>query len=240
LRIARLVGIVVLGLAFVALPTIFALFPSFGILPLSDRVRILVGWLVVAAVAGWVATFADEELHSKLDAQRAVAEVAQHRAVLRERLEGLLTGASGMPPQYNVTIYAPSPDGAFLIPVFPRVVSLTDPAIFPKGAGAVGKAWESPDGVFVVTGSGVSNDEHGLTPLQQVCFRHYQVVAAAVISDADDVPIGVASAIARTHDGYFDEGAGGVEELRALADEVAWIMPEAIRWMLPIGEEVTL
>lgn len=237
LSIARVAGAVTLGLALVALPTIIALFPYISSLPRSDRWLTLVGWLVVALVAGVVAAVADSELHRKIDDQRAAVVAAEHRGVIASRLAGVPTGVGGIPAQYSATLYAPSPDGAYLIPVFPRVVSLRDPAIFPTGAGATGKAWESNDGAFVVTGSAVASAEHGLTELQQDCYRQFEVAASCVIRDDADQPIGVFSVLGRSNDGFFDDEVG-VNVLRERADEVAWITDEATRWMMPMGEEL--
>jgi hypothetical protein len=198
----------------------------------------LIAWIVVASVAVVVTTFADDRLHSQVESQRAAVVTAEHRTVIRERLEGILIpGAGGLPVAYALTIYAPSPDEAFLIPIFPRVVSLADPAIFPTGVGATGKAWDSPDNGFVVTGPAVASDKHGLTPLQQQCYRPYAVVASVVVRNSMDEPVGVLSAISRTNDGFFDQESG-IRALQSIADEVAWVMPEAIQWMMPMGEEV--
>lgn len=245
LRIARITSTIALGLALVTLPTVFALFPHLAALPRYDRWRILVTWLVVAVIAGAVTTRADDSLHLQMEQQRATSEeqaaafvVAEQRSVLRERIRGLLEG-SVIPPGYRLTLYAPSPDRGYLIPVFPRVASLRDPAIFPATAGAVGTAWQQPGKVIVVTGDDVAGARHGLTPLQQDCYRGYAVVAAVSVA-TDDQPMGVLSALSRTHSGYFDEGGAGVTELRELAAEMAWILPEAIRWMLPTEEEIGL
>jgi hypothetical protein len=183
--------VIALGVALVVLPTIFALYPNLAQLAGADRLTILLVWLLAALVAGTVATLADARLHDKIDAQSEtsdeqlvksqetldkveeqlkstekqlrIVELAERRAVLRERLDAMLPGPSGPPDNDKLTLYAPTPDERFLVPIFPRVVSLTDPAIFSPGAGAVGKAWDGPEDLFVATGDDVSNDEHGLT-----------------------------------------------------------------------------
>jgi hypothetical protein len=51
------------------------------------------------------------------------------------------------------------------------------------------------------------------------------------------VALGVLTAIGRQDDGFFHDRAG-LEELAALADSLAWLMPDAVRWML-LREEDT-
>ena len=238
LRTVRLFGVIVVGLALVVLPTAVALFPYLAKLPGSDRVRMLLGWIAVAIIAVGVTTVANDRLQGQVESQRAAVVTAEQRAVIRERLAGLLTpGGGGLPPIYSLTVYAPSPDGNYLIPVFPRVVSLADPAIFLVGVGSTGKAWQGPDETVLITGPAVWSDQYGLTPLQQRCFRSYDVVASVVIKNRVRQSVGVLSAISRTNDGFLDRESG-MQVLQSIAAEIAWVMPEAIHWMLPTEEEM--
>jgi hypothetical protein len=83
----------------------------------------------------------------------------------------------------------------------------------------------------------VSGSDHGLTTLQQTRYGMFEVVAAAAILDVDGQRIGALSAICRNDDGFFDEKAG-ITALNSLARGLAWIIPEAVKWMLPRTEEV--
>ena len=219
LRLLRLVIPVVGGVVLVAVPTVFTVFASFTDWPVSARVVILIGWVAVAVVAADLTNQADDRLQRAIRADQESAVVAEHRATLRGQFDSLLQpGIGGIPEQYHLTVYAPSPDGAFLIPVSPAVVSLEDPSIFPIGAGAVGRAWLEAKGVLVIKGDAVCGPD--LTALQRERYSMFGVVAATVIHNEAGVPIGALTAIGRDDDGFFDELAG-VKLIRALARGLA-------------------
>jgi hypothetical protein len=223
----------------VAVPTLFTVFPSFTDWPTWSRALILVGWVVVAAGAGLLTNQADDRLHKAIRADQEAAIVAEHRATIRDQFTTLLQPQIvGIPDQYPLSVSVPTPDNQFLIPVFPPVVSLQDPSIFPVGAGAVGRLWASPDGgSVVIKGPAVSGPDHELTKLRQTRYSMFKVVAAAAILDVDGRRIGALSAICRNDDGFFDEETG-ITALNSLARGLAWIIPEAVKWMLPRTEEV--
>jgi hypothetical protein len=217
---------------------LFGIFPTWSGLWIVWRVLIAVGWLTIAVAAIWLSAVSDDELQERVAAGEDRAVLAEHRALLRDQLQSLLVpGVGGLPLQYQVTLYAPSPDGRFLIPLYPPALSLRDPAIFAVGAGAVGKAWEEPDEIFVVKGEAVSSAEHGLTAEQSRRYKRFHVVAALSVRDDEDHPIGVLTAIGRDDDGFFDTEAGA-EVLDSLADTISWLMPEAIEWMMPRESEM--
>lgn len=237
-RRRRVVVPVAAGVVLVAIPTVFAVFPSLTDWPTGARMTILSVWVAVAIVGTILTNIADDRLHRAIRADQQSAIVAEHRATLREQFNGLLQPAiGGIPEQYHLTVYAPSPDGQFLLPVFPAVVSLEDPSIFPIGAGAAGRAWQEAEGVLVIKGAAVSSPVHGLTKLQQERYAMFGVVAATVIRDAAGERIGVITAIGRDDDGFFD-GLAGIKLMRNLATSVAWIIPEAVKWMWPRPGEV--
>jgi hypothetical protein len=229
-----------LGVLLLAVPTGFAIFPHWGRWPLDARELIMIGWVLIAALAGWLTITADRDLHAAVQAEREQIIRAERRAALADHLRVLLApGANGIPERYIFTLYGPSPDGEFLIPLYPPALSVEDTAIFQVGSGATGKAWASPDdGTFVVLGEAVWTAVHGLTDAQSDRYRPFEVVAATVVFDADDNPIGVLTALAREDEGFFEAG-DGIAALEELADSVAWIVPEAVRWMPPTGEEVS-
>lgn len=239
LRRTRSVGIILLGVLLLVLPTIFTVFPGLTNLPQGSRIAILLAWALIALVVGWVAKLADDELHQNVEHQMDAIVVSEHRVLLTQRLSAIL-GTTALPAQYNLTLYVPTPDGEFLLPVFPRAVGPSDPTVFAKGAGATGEAWESAeaDEVTVVTGRAVSDARHRLTAEQQRIYRSYAVVAAVLVTDDESGErLGVLTALARRDDGYFD-GEEGQRALIDLADEVSWLMPQVVRWMLPTEEEI--
>jgi hypothetical protein len=227
------------GIILVALPTTYALFPGLAERSRRERGWILAGWLLAAAMGVGLTTLADARLHRAIQRDERRTLLAERRATVRDQFRGLLLpGVGGIPEQYHITVYAPSEDGAFLIPIYPPAINSSDTAIFAAGSGATGKAWEAPDDVFVVKGAAVSNDLHGLTTLQRQRYRMFSLVAATVVRGLDDKPIGVLTAIGRVDDGFFDilEGA---EALNRLADGIAWLIPEAAQCMMPQVEETS-
>jgi len=232
LQLIRLLLPVSLGVLLVAVPTVFAMFPGLTTWSRRTRVEIIIGWLVIALVGALLTALADARLHRLVAADQEAAVVAERRATIRDQFRGLLVpGIGGLPEQYHMTVYGPTPDRRFLIPLYPPALNFRDPAIFPTGAGATGKAWEDPTGVFVVTGDAVSSDRHGLTGVQQRRYKMFGTVAGVVIAGEAGQPIGVLTAIGRDEDGFFDQG--GVEVLKDLAQGIAWLIPEAVRWMMP-------
>jgi hypothetical protein len=217
----------------IAVPTLFAVFPGWAQWPVADKVRLMVAWLAVAVVGAILTAVADDRLHKQVEADQRVAIRAEHRATIRDQFRSILVpGVGGLPEQYQLTVYAPTPDRKFLIPMFPSALSTADTAIFPIEAGAVGRAWSDPTGTFVVRGDAVSDAKHGLTPAQQRRYKKFAIVATAVILGEDDQPSGVLGAIGREDDGFFDTEES-VEVLKDLAEGVAWLIPAALEWMLP-------
>lgn len=224
--------VVGLGVILVAVPTLFAIFPAWTTLWFPWRILVAAGWLGAAVGAVVVAAVSDDELHGRVDASVQRAILAERRDVMRDHLQALLVpGAGGLPPQYQVTLYAPSADGAYLVPLYPPALSARDPAIFPVGAGATGKVWLQPDEIFVAKGPAVSNQEHGLSLRQSRRYGPFQTVAASVIRDDDDVPVGVITALGREDDGAFDDETGA-EQLESLGHMIAWLIPSAVECMM--------
>jgi hypothetical protein len=232
-RVLRVIFAAGTGVILIAVPTLFAIFPGWTQWPVDDRTRVFVGWIFIAVVGAGLTAFADERLHAGIEADQRAAIRAEHRATLRDHFRSILVpGIGGLPPQYHLTVFAPTKDKKFLIPVYPPALGFTDPAIFPVGAGAVGKAWEEHSGVYVVTGSAVSTGDHGLTAVQQRRYKMFDTVAAAAITDDHGAPIGVLGAIGRDESGFFDQESG-VELLKDLAQGVAWLIQASVQWMMP-------
>jgi hypothetical protein len=239
LRRRRILIPVIAGVILVGVPTVFTVFPAWAMWPTWSRGLILGAWAVVAGLAAYLTNHADEKLQRAVQDDRMAAILAEHRATLRDQFEGLLQpGIGGIPDEYHLTVYAPSPDGTYLIPVFPAAVNLRDPSIFPVGVGAVGKAWlEAGRGILVIKGAAVWGPDNGLTKLQQARYGMFGVVAAALIHDEPGQQIGAVTAIARDDDRFFESDAG-IKLMRNLARGLAWIIPEAVQWMMPRAEEV--
>lgn len=239
LRRRRVLIPVTAGLILVGVPTVFAVFPTLTTWPIGVRALILAAWVGVAGLAAYLTNRADERLHETVQDERAAAILAEHRSTLRDQFEGLLQpGVGGIPDQYHLTVYAPSPDGVCMVPVYPAAVGPGDPSIFPVGVGAVGRVWATQDVLAVIVkGPAVSSPEHGLTRIQQARYAMFGVVAATLIRDERGDPIGAISAIARDDDRFFED-EHGLLLLRNLARGLAWIIPEAVDWMMPRGREV--
>jgi hypothetical protein len=65
-------------------------------------------------------------------------------------------------------------------------------------------------------------------------------VAATVVKSRTHERLAVLSAIGPAEDHYFvrENDDTGAKALEALADSIAWIIPEAVPWLLPDVEEV--
>jgi hypothetical protein len=235
-RRSRLFVPTVFALVLVAVPTAYTIFPEWGADARTGwRVSILAGWIVLAGMGALLTTATDRRLHAMVAEERLEQVRAARRSQISDQFRVILVpGVADIPPQYQFTVYVPTPNNAFLIPVFPPALDYTDPAIFPVGAGATGKAWQSPDGSFVVVGDAVSGPEHGLSKAQSTRYGSYQAAAATVIYAEDRRPVGVLTAIGRVDDHFFTDAEGrGVAALRTVAGGVAWLMPSAVAWMLP-------
>lgn len=237
LRHARLLIPVASAVVLVLIPTLFAVFPSLPGLPRWDRIWIMAGWLGIAILGTILTAKADSKLHIKVDGHRRALEAAEQRLAIGERFSAMLNPAStGLPQQYGLTVYAESV--GYLIPVYPRSVGENDPAIFANGLGATGQAWNDPEQTFVYFDDGVSSPDQGLNLSQESRYAGFNVVAATVIHDEEtDTPLGVLSDLGVKHDSYFEDFAR-ILAFEALADSIAWLMPNAIKWMLPSEQEL--
>jgi hypothetical protein len=189
------------------------------------------------AITGVVITNrANDRIRHVLELEREASERGERRGAIEGHFRSLLShSVSGLPDQYQLTIYVPV--GDFLLPVFPRIADTADPAIFPKGAGATGRAWNHPDLAFAVAGEGVSNDEYGLTLEQRRRFATFRSVGATVIRDEGGHRAGVLTAIGRQDDRMFTEQGRGIEVLRGLATNLSHLMADARKWLLPDESE---
>ena len=231
-RLLRILVPVAAAVALAAVPTLFTIFPAWTDWRVQARVVLISAWLLVAVVAGIFTAIADRRLHLLMEADQRALVRAEHRTTLNEQFRSILfPGVGGMPEHYHLTVYAPTHRGDFLVPLFPPAVGYDDPAIFRVGSGATGKAWKDSTGSYVVTGPAVSDRAQGLTAVQQRRYRMFGTVAAVVITDADGKPVGVLSAISRERARSFDERI--IEIMRDLAESIAWLVPEAVKWLMP-------
>jgi hypothetical protein len=122
--------IVIVGLVLVAVPTAFGAFPYLVSLWITWRALIGLAWLAVAVVAVRLAAKSDDAVRDAVKAGNDRSLLAEHRNKLRDQLESLfVSGTGGLPDSYHLTPYGPSPDGQFLIPLYPPALGLADPAI---------------------------------------------------------------------------------------------------------------
>jgi hypothetical protein len=199
----------------VSVPTLFALFPSFGEAPVGWRVFAIVGWSVVALVAVVAAQAKDDER----DAQWA----AMANALENLALDGIL---SVIPAHYKPAIYLPATAVGPLERFWPLEAA---PEEFPMGVGAVGQCFGAAAERFYV-GDDVHSGLTGLSPAQQHRYRDDVVVGAVPIWPGPvGGPVGVFSVIARHNDGRYcleskQVNPSGLAELRDVAVRVARIL----------------
>jgi hypothetical protein len=261
-RRARVVIPVTFGLVLVSVPTAFTVFPGIADWSRSIRIAIVVFWVLFAVVGAFLTARADEKLQKAIYSDQQALIRAEHRAAIRDQFNGMLVpGVGGLPDSYHLTVYAPTPDHKFLVPVHPACLGYWDSAIFQTGVGATGKAWEDPSGVFVALASRVSHDVHGLSVSQQRRYKLFKTVAAVVIVN-EGQPVGVLTAASRdkgvifgaedevgefrtrtrplwallfgpSEEAVTPKSEDGVAILKDLAAAIAWMVPEAVRWMMP-------
>jgi hypothetical protein len=228
--------VVVLGVVIAAVPAGFTMFPPTGPGYFGQRVITFIAWVVALLVAVALATLGDDALRQlvsdELGIARADALRAERRAAVSDQFRALLVpGVGGLPATYMLTVYAPSSDGRYLIPVHPPALNAADTAIFPAGTGATGVAWESGDSIAVF-GAAVSDDTYDLTPAQRRRYARFEAVAATVIRGGDDGPQGVLTAITDQDDAFFADEEG-MRVLQDVASGLTWLMPAALQWMMP-------
>jgi hypothetical protein len=212
------------GVALLAVPTAFGVFPGWTEWPAFWRGVILVVWLLVAAATVAGATLRDETIHD-LTADRKALLKSLRLLGTREVLDALLRpGTRGIPESYEFTLYLYDEAVDKLVAYYPLPMPRLDPdpRTFEPGCGATGLSWETQQ-IVVVRGDDVSNAAYGLTPDQQTFFRGYRAVASAVVWEEHTTPIGVITALSREDDGYFSE-AGGRDTLTVLADVLGVVL----------------
>jgi hypothetical protein len=113
------------------------------------------------------------------------------------------------PETYEFIAYILDPGPNRLVPIWPRDLTKHEEKLvsFEPGKGATGLAFER-EGVVVITGHAVSNEDHDLTPEQQERWRDHQVVVSAPIFTDTQVKIGALTAISKVNDGYFETPTG--------------------------------
>lgn len=117
LRTRRVVIPVIAAVLLIGIPTVFTVFSSFTRWPVLGRSLLLALWIVVALIAAYLTNQTDERLHKAIRADQEAAIVAEHRATIRDKMIGMLHPVvCGIPDRYHLTVYAPTTDGAFLIP----------------------------------------------------------------------------------------------------------------------------
>jgi hypothetical protein len=197
------------GVALLAVPTFFTVFPTWTDWHPSVRIGIVVVWLLIAAAVVASEIVRGEAIAAITTERREIARNLRLVAT-REVLEALLRSSTrGIPDHYELTLYLYDEEKDKLLPYFPTIDfrGEADPRVFDPGKGATGTAWRDR-GIVVVTGTEVSSDKYGLTDVQQEYFKDYQSVASAVVWEEAATPIGVVSALGTADDGYFSGPPG--------------------------------
>lgn len=229
---------VLIGLVLVAVPTGFTVFPRWASWPLALRVIVLACWLGVAGSGVAITARTDSRVRETVTKEREATIRDERRSALTAHFQSIFRSTvTGLPPQYEYTVYVPVEE--YLVPVYPRIFDVADPAIFQAGKGATGRAWEHEQHVFAAHGPSVYTDEFGLTREQRRRFDSFEAVAATVILDERGHRIGVLTAISREDDRTFDrdQSGFGFSRLKSLADNLSHLIPQAKKWMLPHPDE---
>jgi GAF domain-containing protein len=213
----------VLAVVLLAFPALFTVFPEATNWNLVLRCALFAIWV---AVAIWVARTAVQR-DNLLD---RLIGATQRRQDRRRRIAADLIiqqlcrpGAKSIPHEFEFTVYSAPDDAGRLSPVFPRVDDENDLRIFEVGHGATGTAWANLTTV-VVRGEAVSSDKYLLSEAQQEFHRGYKTVVAVPILSDDDRPLGVLTAISKTESRHFDDGRGGQDALRSIADALGVVL----------------
>lgn len=214
-------SVVAAGVALVALPSAFGIFPELARWPIATRLAITVLWVVVVILG----LIVDSRRDARLDKVLATGERQRKQLRLRatdDILTALLTSRGpGLPDHYRFTVYVFEADTDLLLPVFPNPGGVDDIRAFSPGEGAAGAAYQRKS-LVLVTGDAVSDGTWHLTPEQQAHWGHYRAVVATPIW-VEEQPIGVLSAISKKNDRCFDEPAAQAR-LRELADVIGVVL----------------
>jgi hypothetical protein len=179
------------GLLVLLVPTLFTVFPGWGLhWSVPAKLLALIVWLAAAAVAV-VSAIRQGQQVDDLVTQRQ----DQSRTEAMERLIrlALTPPGSGLPNGHHVQMFLPSADQARLIAEF-------DPDHVGPAEGwridqdppqaVTGAAFKTNSYIFA-RGAAVSDATYGLTPEQQARYRELTGVAATPIQNARGRPVGV-------------------------------------------------
>ena len=223
-------SVIVVGVIFVGVPSVFGIFPEMTEWPLAVRFFVSLAW--IGTVVGTIIVSGRRD--SSLDrvmatADRVMATAVRQRQQLRLRatddLLSTLLGErkAGLPDGYRFTVYVFDRESDLLLPVFPEPFTGPDDIrVFAPGCGAAGNAFQSKS-LLLVTGDAVSDNTYGLTAAQQARWADYRSVVATPIWVDGERPIGVLSAISKSDDGSFDEPAIQAR-LREVADVIGIVL----------------
>lgn len=226
------------GVALVAVPTLFTVFPKWADLPGWSRGLILGAWTLIA-LAGVLGQLHREQREDEDLERRSARRTERTRVALNRILDDMLAPGGRFPAGYEFTVSLVDKDSkeVQLVPLWP--VEPEDARLlrtFKSGCGATGTAFkrglDDRNAVVWATDEAVSNAEFDLTPGQQQFFKTFRAVVAVPMWIDLSQPAGVLSAISETNDGHFDVEPERAR-LRSLArtvGEVVWstINPEEI------------
>ena len=179
------------GLLVVIVPTLFTVFPAWGLhWSVAAKVIALVIWLAAAVAAVVGAVRQGTQLDSLVKEREQQARTGAMERLIRV---ALTPESAGLPPDYHFQVFLPNPDRTRLIPEFdpdnagPREGWRID--VEPPQA-VTGASWRTNSYVFA-KGPAVSDATYGLTAAQQARYRTLSGVAATPIQNARGNPIGV-------------------------------------------------
>jgi hypothetical protein len=210
--------LVMLAVAFAAVPAAFTFYPELPGLALWIRILIGAVWTVALVATAIFAVRRDRTLDQLVEGTRAERSAAVDRTADRV-FEAILDPRHvGIPLKYRLTVFLYDVNVDRLKPVYPSAADVDDDVrLFAPGVGVTGQAYQ--EGAFLLaTGSQVSDATYDLTPSQQAFYAHLDAVAATPIRAGRKV-IGALTAASDTNDGAFTKRANR-EALRSLSDTV--------------------
>ena len=194
---------VAIGVSLVAVPTVFTMFPGLTEWPRVPRLGVAIVWGTGAAVL--VRSSLSNERRIERLVEHAEGEFDEARAVTLDAFLGLAfdPAISRIPGNWQVTVYLADVAQGLLLPFYPeQVTDPADPSVFPFGAGATGRAYETNESTFVF-GDAVSDASYGLSGRQREFFAQYTAVGAVPIRDPEGLPLGTVTVITALDDGWL-------------------------------------
>lgn len=211
------------GVALVAVPTLFTVYPTWGKWTTWQRVLVTIGWLLLAAFVVGASVRQGDQMDDLVG--EALERKTRQRFLAGSRiLQALLKHATDFPAHYEFRLFLQDDTGRLIASYEPDGQVLGEG--WAPGCGAVGTAWSQ--GEYVEAhGAACSDGTWNLTEEQQEQYKDLQVVAAMPVRNARDKPIAVLAASSNIDDGQLTSPQGR-EKHKILAEVVGRVLVDII------------